>query len=510
MIKARLAGFFNYNSDTYSQRLITLSNQEPVKLASGGLLNAEYLAHARQTFLSAEQEAEFIEACGRPLRKSIRFNSLKCSREAFLTIAVKYDWRLTPVPWCNEGFWVEVADESVSLGNLPEHIQGLFYIQEASSMLPPLALLVDNEIEAPLVVDMAAAPGSKTTQLAAMLGNQGIVLANELSASRLKSLHNNLVRCGILNTCMSHHDGRKIGEYMPDQFDYVLLDAPCGGEGTVRKDTQALSDWRLDKVEELSKLQKELILSAYTALKPGGKLVYSTCTLSPEENHLVADHLLASTNAKAVDLSHLFKGSERAATPQGYLHVLPHLFDSEGFFIACFNKPADEPVTETLTPIFNSPFEPISNKLKQRFVDYYQQQFGFDIELSGYRLMQRGKEVWLFPEDIASVNQYIKVNRAGMRLAEVYPNKIRSTHELACCIGHLSQRQTLELDNSQFESFLRGQNVEVESQKIDKGEVFLTFKNQIVGIAQHQNSKLKNGLPRELVRDSYQLVKEKA
>jgi len=477
-----------------------------IRLTSGGKMNSQYLSHALSSFLPAEDKEKFIAACGRPLRKSVRVNRLKSSVEAFQKLADKYHWSLETIPWCSDGFWITHSEEPLlSLGNTPEHIQGLFYIQEASSMLPPIALLEGGVIDSPLVVDMAAAPGSKTTQLAAMLNNNGIVLANELSASRLKSLHNNLVRCGILNTAMSHLDARKIGEFAAELFDFVLLDAPCGGEGTVRKDPMALNHWQLEKVNELAALQKELVQSAYRALKPGGKLVYSTCTLSMEENQQVANYLIDQTDAQICSLKNLFDGAEKATTTEGYLHVLPHTFDSEGFFVACFSKPEIKHSSVSLAPIYTSPFTALSKKTKTQFEDYYQQHFGIAIEPPGYQLLQRDKAVWLFPEDIERINQFIKVNRAGMKIGDIYPNKIRSTHEFASCLGLQASKQVVDISDEELVSFLRGNNLNIDATGLANGEVLLRYQHHIVGIAQNQKGKLKNGLPRELVKDNFQL-----
>ncbi|TQV87684.1 NOL1/NOP2/sun family putative RNA methylase [Aliikangiella coralliicola] len=484
-----------------------MSQHDPIQLTSGGELHPDYLQHARATFLNPEEESDFIAACGRPLRKSIRVNTLKISVENFKEIAAGYHWQLTPIPWCENGFWLarENEEQLLSLGNLPQHLQGLFYIQEASSMLPPVALLKESVVEQPLVADMAAAPGSKTTQLAAMLDNRGMVLANELSASRLKGLHSNLVRCGILNTCMSHQDARKIGVLMPGQFDYVLLDAPCGGEGTVRKDVNALKHWDIDKVEELGQLQRELILSAYQGLKPGGRLVYSTCTLSPQENQHVANYLASETDATIVDLNSLFDGAEKVATDEGYLLVLPHTFDSEGFFISCFIKPKDSIIEREPKSVYSTPFTKVSRQIRQKLSHYFQSQFGVDIEPDGYELKQRDKEIWLFPSKLAEFDQYLKINRFGMKVAQVFPNKIRSTHEFACCFGDRANRQVASLSKEQASYFYRGQNIELKDPGFSDGEILLCFENNVIGLGQNKKGKVKNGLPRELVKDNYEI-----
>ncbi len=282
---------------------------------------------------------EFIASCKRPLRRSIRVNTLKISVEAFKARAEEKGWTLSPVPWCNTGFWIERNEEDVPLGNTAEHMSGLFYIQEASSMMPVTALL-DNNNDLTHVLDVAAAPGSKTTQIAAAMDNHGILVANEYSASRIKSMHANLSRCGVRNVAITHFDGRVFGSWLPEQFDAILLDAPCSGEGTVRKDPDAFKNWSPESVEEIGDTQRDLIVSAFQALKPGGMMVYSTCTLNRTENQGICQ-FLKDTYGDAVafePLGNLFPNAEAAMTEEGFLHIFPQIFDSEGFFVARIRK----------------------------------------------------------------------------------------------------------------------------------------------------------------------------
>ncbi len=491
-----------------SEKLSAASKTPPIKISP------EFIAHAFSQYLTPDNQKEFLRACATPLRPSVRVNTLKYSVEQLQRLAAKHQWRLLPIPWCEQGFWIDTQSDSGSselqgLGNLAAHVQGAFYIQEASSMLPPAALFfgepllnAQDGMSELVVMDMAAAPGSKTTQIAALLNNQGVLLANELSASRLKSLHANLLRCGVINTCLSHLDGRKIGAYMPAQFDYVLLDAPCGGEGTIRKDNLALSNWRLEQVESIAQLQKEMILSAYQSLKPGGKLVYSTCTLSFEENHQVVDFLIDNTDAQVEPLSQLFDGAEKAVTEQGYLHVLPHLFDSEGFFVAKIKKPINAETADYPQAKYNAPFIKLSKKLKQQFTDYLAQYFGIDITQLNLEILQRDKEIWIFPKSISKVNLYLKINRAGTHIAQIFPKKIRITHEFASCFGHLAKKQVAEINAQQASEFIQGKNFQLESNELENGDILLKFEGLILGIGLNQKGKVKNGLPRALVRDN--------
>jgi len=477
-------------------------------------LSENFISHAKKHFLKAHEVDDFINACNRPLRKSIRVNTLKISVRDCVNKLQSYGFKFEPIPWCEQGFWVESGsanENELSLGNIVEHLQGLFYIQEASSMLPPVALYNENisHFDSPMVLDMAASPGSKTTQLAAMVDNGGLILANEISASRVKVLHANLLRCGVSNTCMTQFDGRKLGERLAGQFDLVLLDAPCGGEGTIRKDPGALKNWQLSKVEEISKLQKELILTAYQCLKPGGRLVYSTCTLSPEENQQVATYLLDQSDAMVSDLSSLFEEANRAVTKEGFLHVLPHIYDSEGFFVAAFSKPELSQV-KLFSASKNDVFSSLDKKSYQRILHYYESHFGIDLSSLDLQMKRRDKEAWLFPKRFDDICNLVRLNRSGIKLAEIYPNKIRTTHEFFSCFAELIRRQKIQLSLEQVEDFYKGRNLEVSDQIIqdhgvDEGEVILTFDEYFIGFGGLKNNKLKNQLPRGLVKDQIKL-----
>jgi 16S rRNA (cytosine1407-C5)-methyltransferase len=302
----------------------------------------EFLAQMRDLLPAHLSFDAFIAACQRPLRRSIRINTLKIAVEDFLTLIAPYGWQLTPIPWCAEGFWIERDDEeALPLGSTAEHLSGLFYIQEASSMLPVSALFADGEMPE-RVMDVAAAPGSKTTQIAARMGNRGAILANEYSASRVKVLHANISRCGVSNVALTHFDGRVFGPALPEMFDAILLDAPCSGEGVVRKDPDALKNWSHASNLEIAATQRELIDSAFHALRPGGTLVYSTCTLNRDENEAIC-HWLKAQYPDAVEflpLDTLFTGAQQALTEEGFLHVFPQIYDCEGFFVARLRKTA--------------------------------------------------------------------------------------------------------------------------------------------------------------------------
>lgn len=197
------------------------------------------------------------------------------------------------------------------------------------------------------------------------MGNQGGIVANEYSASRVKVLHANISRCGVKNAALTHFDGRVFGAALPESFDAILLDAPCSGEGVVRKDPDAMSNWSPQSVAEIAATQRELIDSAFHALAPGGVMVYSTCTLNAQENQQVVRWLL-DTYGDAVSvepLGALFPGADKALTAEGFLHVFPQIYDSEGFFVARLRKQrAVAPLAKPTYKVGKFPFIPLSGK----------------------------------------------------------------------------------------------------------------------------------------------------
>lgn len=451
--------------------------------------------------LSDEADLQrFLAISQQPLRKSVRVNTLKISVADFLARTAQYGWRLTPVPWCAEGFWIERDDESLPLGSVAEHLSGLFYIQEASSMLPVTALFAAAP-DAQQVMDMAAAPGSKTTQLAALMHNRGAILANEYSASRVKVLHANISRCGVSNVALTHFDGRVFGAALPEQFDAILLDAPCSGEGVVRKDADALRNWTLASTEAIAATQRDLIDSAFHALRPGGVLIYSTCTLNTIENQQVIAWLLARypDAIEILSLQDLFAGVEAALTPEGYLHVFPHRFDSEGFFVARLRKTASvPPLPAPGYKLGKLPFAPASRKFSAEVMQAAAK-VGLQWDES-LTLWQRDKELWLFPASAEQWLNKVRFSRIGLKLAETFPKGYRWQHEAVMALARPDASLAFALNEAEAESWYRGQDIHPETLP-DRDEVIVTWQQQPLGLAKKVGNRIKNSYPRELVRD---------
>jgi len=277
------------------------------------------------------------------LRRSIRVNTLKISIKE-LRKRLQKKWNLKQVPWCKEGFWIEhINKERRDIGNLIEHSLGYFYTQQAASMIPPLVL---DPKEGDIVLDMAASPGSKATQIAALMINKGILVANDYTTLRMKPLSMNLQRCGVSNAIITLMWGQSIKNL---KFDKILLDAPCSGTGTIRKSLKTLRIWNPIMVKRLAGTQKKLLDTAFNNLKENGTLVYSTCSLEPEENESVINFLLEKYDNASLDKIELknikksepilnFEDNNYNEEIKKCLRIWPQDNDTEGFFVANITK----------------------------------------------------------------------------------------------------------------------------------------------------------------------------
>lgn len=276
----------------------------------------------------------FKEYCSIELRKSIRVNTLKISVKDFLK---RTKLNLEKIKWCDEGFFV---NERVTLGNLNDHFLGYFYVQEAASMLPPLVLDIKDNI-----LDMCAAPGSKTGQIASLMKNKGLIIANDPNYIRLKALDLNLQRLGVMNVVITNMKGY----FIKEKFDSILVDAPCSGTGAIRKSPNTVKIYNPKMIRKLCSDQKGLINNAFKILNEKGSLVYSTCSLEPEENEGVIDFLLNRyDNAKVEKIKFKglkisdavleFEGKKYNDEIKKTVRIWPQDNDTEGFFVAKIRK----------------------------------------------------------------------------------------------------------------------------------------------------------------------------
>ena len=279
------------------------------------------------------------------LRRSIRINTLKMSISE-LKKRLEKDWILTQVPWCKEGFWIlhkgKGDEHRRDIGNLQEHQLGYFHVQEAASMIPPLVL---DPKEDEIILDMCSSPGSKSTQIGQYMKNSGVLVCNETDTMRLKPLDVNLQKAGLRNIVVTQMSGTQFKNY---KFDRILVDAPCSGTGTIRKSLKTIKIWNPNMIKRLSILQKNLLETAFNNLKKGGTLVYSTCSVEPDENEAVVSFLLDKyENAKIEEIKLNIKRSKPFLEydekkfnkdVDKCLRIWAHDNDTEGFFVAKLRK----------------------------------------------------------------------------------------------------------------------------------------------------------------------------
>ncbi|MFH0738156.1 MAG: RsmB/NOP family class I SAM-dependent RNA methyltransferase [Candidatus Micrarchaeota archaeon] len=282
----------------------------------------------------------FLASLGRYLPKSFRVNTLKSSSALVAERFKGYGIGLTRMPYYEDAF---ISDDP-NVGSTLEHFTGAIYMQELVSMLPPL--IVREELkEARFVLDACAAPGSKTTQISALMQNRRTIVANDIDYSRIRALKFNLEKTGALNVVVTNQDLRMFPSL---QFDLVILDAPCSSEGTIRKNFDLFRTWSEKSVRGCAGLQKTLITKAFDLLAPNGVMIYSTCTFAPEENECILQHLIQEREAKLETIA--FDGLKTSKPLKDWsgttfdpevgkaLRIWPHHNDTGGFFLARVRK----------------------------------------------------------------------------------------------------------------------------------------------------------------------------
>lgn len=276
---------------------------------------------------------------------TLRVNTIKSNIQEVMNILKQNAIKFDRVSWYNDALILKNCTEK-QIQKLEIYEKGCIYLQSLSSMIPPLVL---NPKEKDKVLDLTAAPGSKTTQMAAMMNNKGYILANELDGLRCERLKYNVEKQGAKIAEVNNGRGESIGKQYENYFDKVLLDAPCSGEGRfLATDARTYRNWSEKTVKELAKLQKKLLKSAYLALKPGGEMVYSTCTLNREENEEILEWACNELDIEIIDIEakiakdasaskNILPAVSDIAKINKALKILPSK-ETEGFFVARLRK----------------------------------------------------------------------------------------------------------------------------------------------------------------------------
>lgn len=430
----------------------------------------------------------FIEAINRPLDQSFRINTLKAKREQLLNLLK--DLKIKSVPFYTCGFFLE---NRTVLGNHFSHTLGLIYAQEIASMVPVIVL--DPQLNE-TVLDLCAAPGSKTTQIAQAMENTGLVVVNEVNRKRTAGLINNIKRCGLMNEVVISLRGEKIGRILPDYFDRILIDAPCSVEGTIRKSKAVLYHWGLKNIQRMAWLQKGLIVSGFRALRPGGIMVYSTCTIAPEENEGVMDYLLKKfpeAELMPITIPNLkYRPGITKWQNESYDHrvtsctrILPQDNDTAPFFIAKITK----------------------RGIHRRRADYFGKiEFKTEpIQLLSKRFgipPQRFKNYAIFQEQdtffIATAQAYsfleLKTIRKGLEIGKIYDHELKPDNDFVQLFARDIKRNFVEVKEWELKRFLRGENISAAG--IDNGFVIITYKNFPVGVGRSKDREIKSEVQR--------------
>ncbi|CQR54983.1 RsmB/NOP family class I SAM-dependent RNA methyltransferase [Paenibacillus riograndensis] len=449
-------------------------------------LPAAYTAAIRE-MLGQEADA-FLESYTARRTQGLRFNTLKSNslsgRAAAEHTAVRFD--LTPVPWCPSGYYYE---EPVRPGRHAYHTAGLYYIQEPSAM-SAAELLAPRPGET--VLDLAAAPGGKTSHIAALMQGQGLLVSNEIHPERAKILAENVERLGISHAVVTSAAPGELSRRFPEVFDRIMLDAPCSGEGMFRKDPAAIGEWSPEHVEMCAARQWDILQDAYIMLKPGGSLAYSTCTFNRKENEETISRFLDH-----------YPDMERIAEKR----LWPHLEKGEGHFVALLRKAASEEEAPGRNKR-GSGRGKTSHKLPANASDAYQQFMSWAAdELPGFAgqgvPLLFGEALYLLPEAFGaslhtSLLEGLKVPRAGLHIAHLKKNRIEPAHALAMALQpeQAARSYNLAADSQDIQAWLRGESLPVPLEL--HGWTLVTVDGLPVSWGKASSGQLKNHLPKGL------------
>ena len=312
----------------------------------------ERFVERMEALLGKEDAEKFFEVCYTKCPSSIQCNTLKISAGELKKRLEGYGWDVVnPLDGFPEIMTLSGLKPG-ELGNTKEHLLGYYYVQEISSMLPALVL---QPKPGDFVLDLCASPGSKTTQMAAMMENSGFILANEISMGRIGILNSNLERCGVMNQMVTRKEGVALCNALKKKsrlrFDKILVDAPCSGEGTLRKSPKTFLMWNEKMISNIAKTQRRLAVAALELLKVGGVMIYSTCTLAPEEDEEVVDYLVRNfdVEVETINLPLKFRegiceweGKELDRSCRKCLRLYPQDNDTDGFFVSRIRKLSDK------------------------------------------------------------------------------------------------------------------------------------------------------------------------
>jgi len=414
-----------------------------------------------------DQYPEYLASLERPRAVALRFNPLKGK-------VPEMDFVQAGVPWESMGFYY---DPEARPGLHPYHEAGVYYLQEASAM-SAVALLDPQPGEK--VCDLCAAPGGKTTQIAGRMLGEGFLLCNEINPKRAKILSRNIERMGVANALVTNEHPQRLADALPGYFDRVLIDAPCSGEGMFRKEEAAVTDWSVETVQMCARRQAEILHSGAQLVRPGGRLVYSTCTFAPEENEMTIENFLKNHPE--------FSLEETEApwfTPAGHgqFRLWPHKLLGEGHFAAVLRKNGGE----------EGEIPPCKYERLPKVWDAFAREL--DIQLPAGGGIGFGNTLFWAPEGMPELRG-LKVLRPGLELGEGKKDRFEPAHALALWLKNTSNFQNFSADSVEIRNFLHGDVVP----STRKGWCLVTVDGYSLGWGKGDGKVLKNHYPKGLRR----------
>lgn len=405
--------------------------------------------------LLGDEFPDYIKCYEEPRLYGLRVNTKKISVEKFKEIC---PFDITPIPWIENGFYYN--GEEVSPAKHPYYFAGLYYLQEPSAMTPANRLPIEAGDK---VLDVCAAPGGKATELGAKLKGEGVLIANDISSSRAKGLLKNIEVFGIGNVLVLSEEPGKIEDYFTEYFDKILIDAPCSGEGMFRKDKKMVKAWEEHGPEFFAKIQRGIILQAARMLKPGGMMLYSTCTFDPMENEGTIEYLLNEYPEFVIKDILPYEGFaegkpevtvSKSASFAKTVRIWPHKMHGEGHYLALLQKGEKTEEKE----IISKPKR--VKKLPEELTAFFK-----DVawEIDPNRLEIHGERVYYMPEGLPDVKG-IRFLRTGLYLGDVKKNRFEPSQAFAMCLKKEEYANTISFsaDDERVMKYLKGETIEAD------------------------------------------------
>lgn len=479
----------------------------------------EQFLERMQKMLGSEYDA-FVESFSQEKYQALRLNPLKGKPEALHLLQEAF--HLSPVPWAKNGYYYEKEDTP---GKHPYHEAGVYYIQEPSAMAP-VTLLDPKPGER--ILDLCAAPGGKSTQIASFMNGEGLLVTNEIHPARAKILSENVERMGIRNACVTNETPQHLAEVFPEYFDRILVDAPCSGEGMFRKNEAACEEWSLENVELCGERQDEILDCAAQMLRTGGRLVYSTCTFAPIENEgSISRFLERHPEFVLVEIPKQELGIEGDGVPEYVekaadgiektLRLWPHHIKGEGHYAAVLRKsePAsgkEMDITDALSeqcgihdelpgrPCVVPPGglqKGISEKELGEFPAFAEEFLRKQaVERLQGTYLKFGDNIYLMPENMPNLKG-LKVLRPGLQIGTLKKNRFEPSHALALALTAEDAVHTwnLSANESTIKAYLDGQTFSAEG---EKGWYLICVDGFSIGWGKLAGGIMKNHYPKGL------------